>query len=255
MSSNILKIVGFVVLAALVVVNVIQCKNAKKIKLETKENVDYKEKYNSLLIDFDTLVTAYSKMRDFSPEGDTVQFPGTDWVNKIVFERSWARLQEQLAVNTKLKKQLEQAERTNAELKTLTKGKFEAFGGAFTEQIPIEEALPIIETVKRDTGEFFTFEAFIKSRGQLESYEHYIAVSPQVIFTEKTIREVEKIKKKNLLGAQAGVIYFPDAENPTNYIIGAEYGRKWLLFNAGATFDDRMKVNGFETRLGAYITF
>jgi len=253
--NNTIKIIGFLVLAALAVMNIIQCNGAKKVKAETEENIDYKEKYNSLLIDFDTIVNAYSKLTDLSPKGDTVEFPGTDWVNKVIFERSWKRLQEQLAANAKLKSQLEKAEQTNAQLARLTQEQFEMLGGAFTEHVPIEEALPIVETVKRDSGEFFTFEAFIKSRGQLESYEHFITVNPKIIVTEKTIKEIEKIKKKNLLAAQAGIIYFPDADNPTNYIIGLEYGRKWLLFNAGATFDDRMKANGFETRLGAYITF
>ncbi len=255
MNNNTIKIIGFLVLAALAVGNIIQCSGAKKIKAETEENIGFKEKYNSLLIDFDTLVNAYSRMRDFSPKGDTIEMPGDDWVNRVIFENSWKRLQDQLAANAKLKSQLEKAEIANAELARLTQEQFEMLGGVFTEQVPVEEALPIVETVGRDSGEYFTLHSIIHSRGDLIYKKFDVKVKPQILKVNVPEISIQDNTKKNFLGLQAGAISQNNIDlNELQIPVSILYINKNFGASGGVILDNQFKgIQGFQASLIAGI--
>ena len=246
---NLQQIITYALIAALTIALLIVSKCKSKVTFADCEAiaVSYADTaYNHKLND---VVAHYSRIIDNMPKGDTVVEKVVEYRDHTTFTKNWNDLQKAIAANETLRKKLEAANAHNA---SITKEQFEKDGGAMVQTVPEEEDRPLIRTVEKDSGDYWTSKAIIYSYGQLVSYEGHVWVNPPT----RTIYQkgaTEYVTRKNSIGAAVGVIYL-DGRNVL-YPTTLSYGHKWWEVEAGPVWNDQYQFEGIEAKAKVKVNF
>lgn len=243
--------IGMIAIVALIVTTLVQCNGRKKYEAISNECQKAFDDYNIIASQFDSLVLEYSKVTDDKPIGEIVKVIDTfEFENTERLERYWFRIEAEKKKNEYLAAKLAEAQQHN---NAITKEQFDKDGGAIIKEVPFENTLDIVETIKRDTGEHFTFEANIFSTGQLKGYKHIIEVQPEIIKIPVP-GPTKVITKNNALDISAGVIYFDSRRYYYPTTLGYSY--KWFGVEGGPVWRNDFKgVEGGEIKIKAQVKF
>lgn len=246
---NLERIISYGAVIGLIVALISVSKCSKDIKPE--DCLEHCEEYaSSLLIGVvDSLNFVHSQATDNSPKGDTVFIP-----LKVIYKRTatFVKNQKELITLRDKHAQLEEAHaETVAALEKASRDTLDELGQWFSTISEVEEK-PIIETVKTDSSAQYQFTAKIRSRGELESYEHDLKVYPKTITITK--KEVETLKRRNFLAIKGGYIWY-DSRNYA-FPFTLQYGRSIFTIEAGPIVNSGFKsIDGWQAQGGIVIKF
>lgn len=238
-------------LAGLIIFSIVTCNGKKKLKTDVENLEKVKTENAALLAQLESMSIESATIEENAPVGDILK-PGepisSNSQQVIKTEKELTRI---LAVNASLLKQLEEAEKNNRDVLL----KLQKDGSVIVETVPIEQALPIVETENRDTGEYYIHHSIIHSRGDLLYRFSKVDVFPRIIQTTVPEILIEDKTKHNFLGVQFGAV----SPNPVDIDelqipVSLVYLKKNFGATGGVLFDDRFKgVTGFQATVIAGI--
>jgi hypothetical protein len=225
-------------LAGLIIFSIVTCNGKKKLKTDVENLEKVKNENAALLKELEFLSIETSTTEENAPVGEILK-PGEPISGNsqqvIKTEKELTRI---LAVNASLLKQLEEAEKNNRDVLL----KLQKDGSVIVETVPIEEALPIVKTENRDTGEYYIHHSILHSRGDLLYRFSKVDVFPRIIQTNVPEILIEDKTKHNFLGLNIeATTPDPFKLDETEIPISILYIKKNIGFNGGLTFDNRFK--------------
>ncbi len=238
-------------LAGLILFTVFQCNGNKRLKSDVEKLEQVKNENAALIRLIDSISIETSTITENAPVGITVKPGEPISSNSSQVIKSEKELRRILEVNASLLIRLSEAEKANRD----ALAKLQKDGQVTIENVPIENALPIVETVGRDSGEYFTLHSIIHSRGDLIYKKFDVKVKPQILKVNVPEISIQDNTKKNFLGLQAGAISQNNIDlNELQIPVSILYINKNFGASGGVILDNQFKgIQGFQASLIAGI--
>ena len=198
-----------------------------------------------------TMVIEQNQTIDTSPKGDTIFIPKIVYKEHTTFVKT---SQERDFYKAQYISLVDKYTNAIAMLDSLTDEQIADGGGSEVWTFTQTEELPIIETDKSETGEYYQIDETIRSKGQLESFTRKVTVHPKVVTVTKT--EVEYLKKNKFLALKFGILRLGE-RNQIFYTPSIEYGWKGLVFELGSPLDQdfNFSINNVQASAGLVFKF